>query len=78
MQDSQHLRSKTCPALAQQQVIAVLESNLCELLQGINCVQQLLQVQQLNLPRNALLLNDSLDGVGCIAMPASGIEEDNP
>ena len=52
-----------------------LQPNLRKLLQRIDSIKQFLQIQEFDLPRALLPLDDTLQSIGCVAMSTTGIKE---
>ena len=75
VQQYEQLRSQACPALAQDQVVPILQPNVRNLLQRIDSIKQFLQIQEFDLPRALLPLDDTLQSIGCVAMSTTGIKE---
>src|SRR5450631_383969 len=68
------LRGAQCPALVENQVVAILKANAEELAEEIELVERLLQIHQADFPWPPLLLDRLLQSVGGAAMAAAGIE----
>ena len=74
----QHLHQLSAaqrPAAAQHPVVEVLDPYAGVFLEDIQRVEQFLQIDQANFPRTFLRLNGHLQGRGCRAMAAAGVEE---
>ena len=76
LQDSQQLRAAKSPARGEHLVVEVLDANAREFSENIESIEQLLQIQELNVPGKILGLNGHLERCGRAAMSAAGVEED--
>ena|SRR5690242_19816792 len=70
------LRRSQRPAFFQEQVVDVLQAESGVLAEDIERVEHFLKVDQTDVPRALLLLDDRLQRIGGGAMAAAGVEKD--
>src|SRR3984957_10931062 len=75
LQHLHQVNAAQSPAAAQHPVVVVLDAYPRVSLEDIQLLQQLLNVEELNVPRTFLRLNGHLQGRGCRAVPAAGVEK---
>ena len=76
-QDHQQLRGESRPALAEKQVVSILEAQPGGLLNEINRLQQLLQVQKPDIPGKILVFENGLQRPGGVAVSTTRIVKNN-
>ena len=75
LQDAQQLRAAERPTGREHLVVEILNANAREFSENIESIEQLLQIQELNVPREILGLDGHLKGRGRAAMPAARVKE---
>ena len=77
LQKRKQLRRGTRPPLFQDEVVAILYANATDLANQVKPIEFFLDVEQGDIPRFGLGCKNGLQGVGCTAMPATGIDEND-
>ena len=70
LEDAQELGGAQCPAVAQENVVLLLDANASELPEDVQLVSQVLKLNQFHLPWALLLHNNSLESQSGVAMAA--------
>src|ERR1700687_1976843 len=77
LQNTQEISAAKRPAILQQNVVLLLDTDSGELAQHIERVRQILKLNELDLPVSLLLGDDGLQGHGGIAMPPAAVVEND-
>jgi hypothetical protein len=77
LQNTQELSSAQRPAIAQEDVVLLLDADAGELAEDVQLVGEVLKLNEFNLPRALLLRGNGLQGNGGIAMATPTIVKED-
>src|SRR5579864_850305 len=77
LQHREKLRCEARPTLAQNQVVTILNAKAGDFLEEIELIEQLLKIEELDLPRPLLRFQHAFKRFGGAAMTATRVEEDD-